>query len=74
METQGWFCQGEFSDEGKSGLIEPPDLQQLPYACRAGHANLVVVTDVSRFSRNLALRVEVIAQLQEMGVGIKVIH
>ncbi len=55
-------------------LNREPALQQLLDACRAGHANLVVVTDVSRFSRNLALRVEVIAQLQEMGAGIKVIH
>lgn len=58
-----------------SGLTrDRPALRQLLDACRTGHANLVVVTDFARISRNIALLIEVIAELDEMGVTVKVIH
>jgi len=63
---------GIYGDKGKSGLTRTgrPGLQKLMEDCRAGKIKLILTKSISRFARNMADCVEMIRELQKLGVGI----
>lgn len=71
VDSMGWSNQGEYSDEGISGLTRNrPALDRLLQACRAGQANVVVMTHTARLFRSISLSLALFEELTAMNVRI----
>lgn len=71
IQAQGWVNQGEYVDPGISGLeSDRPGLTGLLEECRSNQIHVVVVTEVSRLARDLALSVDLLKRLKAMGIRV----
>jgi len=70
-ESKGWTIQGEYLDQGMSGLqFDRPGLTRLLEACRSGEVDVVVVTDHARISRDLTVLLALLERLESLGVRV----
>ena len=69
-EQRGWSIAGEFVDEGISGTAESrPALDDMTAQARRGKLDLVVVWKLDRLGRSLQHLLQVLDELQHLGVG-----
>lgn len=67
---RGWVVAGEYTDEGISGSQESrPALDQMMADARAGKLDLVVVWKLDRLGRSLQHLLQLLDELQHLGVG-----
>lgn len=67
---RGWTVVDEFTDEGVSGAdTDRPALLRLMDAARCGKLDLVVVWKIDRLGRSLQHLLQVLDELQHLGVG-----
>lgn len=67
---RGWQVAGEFIDDGVSGTATSrPALDQMMDAARRGKLDLVVVWKLDRLGRSLQHLLQVLDELQHLGVG-----
>lgn len=67
---RGWVVAGEFTGEGVSGAAtERPALDAMLDAARRGRIDLVVVWKLDRLGRSLQHLLQILDELQHLGVG-----
>ncbi len=67
---RGWSIAGEYIDEGVSGAATSrPALDQMLDAARRGKIDLVVVWKLDRLGRSLQHLLQILDELQHLGVG-----
>ena len=72
---RGYVVVGEYTDNGFSGSdMRRPGLQRMLACARAGQLDVVVVWDLSRFTRNLADQLRLINELRGLDVRIESIR
>jgi site-specific DNA recombinase len=71
IAEQGWKHVGDFYDPGVSGAKgSRPDLDRLFAFCRAGLADVVLVGDLSRLSRDMRNSLNFEHELRQLGVQV----
>ena len=74
VEARDWTLVEEFEDAGVSGakpISERPAFSALMSACRVGRVDVVVVTKLDRFSRDLLYALQAFAELERFGVSVE---
>lgn len=67
--VQGWQVVNLYSDEGVSGGTDDrPQLQLLMYAAKQGEFDILLVSKLDRFFRNVRLMLNYLKELDELGV------
>ena len=73
VDQCGWVLADEFVDDGVSGALEArPGLDALKAQCLQGDIQVMVVTDVDRFSRDLRLQLNLHYELETV-YGLRVV-
>jgi site-specific DNA recombinase len=71
IADQGWKHAGDFYDPGVSGAKRSrQELDRLFAFCRAGHADVVLVGDLSRLSRDMRNSLNFEHELRQLGVQV----
>jgi len=69
-QQRGWVVVEEFTDEGISGAVESrPALDKMMDEARRGRLDLVVVWKLDRLGRSLQHLLQLLDELQRLGVG-----
>ena len=69
-ERQGWEIAGEYRDVISGSKAERPGLTKMLGACRKGGVGAVVCVKLDRLGRSLLNVVQLIADLEKMGVAV----
>lgn len=64
-----WAMAGIFADAGDS-RSKRPEFHKMLRKCRQGKIDLVLVSTISRFSRNMADCLDIMRELRELGIAV----
>lgn len=67
----GWVYAGVYSDEAHIGAkANRPGFQKMLSDCRMGKIDMIITKRISRFSRNTAVFLETVRELQKLGIDV----